>query len=52
MEDGKPHIGIHNVKERLRRIAGGDLSITSTPEGTLAVVTIPRKDATDENYCG
>jgi LytS/YehU family sensor histidine kinase len=52
MEDGKPHIGIHNVKERLRRIAGGDLSITSTPEGTLAVVTIPRKEATDENYCG
>lgn len=52
MEDGKPHIGIHNVKERLQRMVGGTLSITSTYEGTVAVVTIPGKEAADENYCG
>ena len=52
MEDGKPHIGIHNVKERLQRMIGGNLSITSTHEGTVTVVTIPIKEETDENYCG
>ena len=51
MEDGKPHIGIRNVEERLRRLIGGTLSITSTPEGTVAVVTIPEKEKTDEDYC-
>ena len=50
MNDGKPHIGIHNVKERLQRMAGGSLSITSTQEGTVAVVTIPKKEEIDENY--
>lgn len=43
MEDGKPHIGIHNVKARLERMVGGSLSISSTQEGTVAVVTIPEK---------
>lgn len=51
MEDGKPHIGIRNVRERLERMVGGSLSITSTPEGTVAVVTIPKKEDTDENHC-
>ena len=50
MEDGKPHIGIHNVKERLQRIIGGSLSITSTNEGTVAVITIPKKEETDEDH--
>lgn len=52
MEDGKPHIGIRNVKERLQKMVGGSLSIASTPEGTIAVVTIPEKEKTDEDYCG
>ena len=52
MKDGKPHIGIHNVKERLQRMVGGELTITSTPEGTVAVVTIPEKEERDENHCG
>ena len=44
MEDGKPHVGIRNVQERLRNMVGGSLSITSSPDGTIAVVTIPVKE--------
>jgi LytS/YehU family sensor histidine kinase len=45
MEDGKPHVGIRNVRERLQNMVGGSLSITSTGAGTVAVVTIPAKEA-------
>ena len=45
MEDGKPHVGIRNVRERLQIMVGGSLSITSTESGTVAVVTIPAKEA-------
>ena len=45
MEDGKPHIGIRNVRNRLRNTVGGSLSITSSENGTVAVVTIPVKEA-------
>ena len=45
MEDGKPHVGIRNVRERLQNMVGGRLSITSTENGTVAVVTIPAKEA-------
>ena len=45
MEDGKPHVGIRNVRDRLRNMVGGSLSITSTRDGTIAVVTIPTKEA-------
>ena len=44
MEDGKPHIGIKNVQDRLRSMVGGSLSITSSESGTVAVVTIPIKE--------
>ena len=44
MEDGKPHVGIRNVRERLQNMVGGSLSITSTENGTVAVVTIPAKE--------
>ena len=44
MEDGKPHVGIRNVRERLQNMVGGILSITSTENGTVAVVTIPKKE--------
>ena len=44
MEDGKPHVGIRNVRERLQNMVGGSLSITSTENGTIAVVTIPAKE--------
>ena len=45
MEDGKPHVGIRNVRQRLQNMVGGSLSITSTENGTVAVVTIPAKEA-------
>ncbi len=44
MEDGKPHIGIRNVRDRLWNMVGGSLSITSSESGTVAVVTIPAKE--------
>ena len=45
MEDGKPHVGIRNVSDRLRNMVDGSLSITSSENGTVAVVTIPAKEA-------
>ena len=44
MGDGKPHVGIQNVRERLWSMVGGSLSITSSDSGTVAVVTIPKKE--------
>ena len=44
MDDGKPHVGIRNVRYRLQNMAGGSLSITSSENGTVAVVTIPTKE--------
>ena len=52
MADGKLHIGIRNVRERLQKMVGGSLSITSSHEGTVAVVTVPGKEETDENHRG
>ena len=45
MNDGKPHVGIRNVTDRLQRMVGGSLSITSSEEGTVALVSIPIKEA-------
>ena len=46
MDDGKIHVGIENVRQRLKHMAGGTLKITSTPGGgTTAVITIPKKEA-------
>ena len=46
MDEGKIHIGIENVRQRLKHMAGGTLKITSTPGGgTIAVITIPKKEA-------
>ena len=47
MEDGKPHVGIRNVRERLQNMVGGRLSITSSEDGTIVVVTIPTKEASE-----
>lgn len=44
-EDGKVHIGIQNVRERLENMVGGTLTIASTPgKGTTAVGTIPKQE--------
>ena len=44
MDDGKPHVGIRNVRDRLCNMVGGSLSFTSSENGTVAVVTIPEKE--------
>ena len=42
--DGMPHIGLTNVRERLRRVCGGELRIDSAPgEGCRATILIPKE---------
>ena len=42
--DGRTHIGISNVGERLRVMCGGRLDIASTPgEGTVATISVPKE---------
>ena len=41
--DGKSHIGIKNVQQRLKMMCGGELMINSVPnQGTDAVIKIPK----------
>ena len=41
--DGKSHIGIKNVQQRLKMMCGGELMINSVPDrGTEAVIKIPK----------
>ena len=41
--DGRSHIGLENVRERLARVSGGRLEIRSAPdEGTSAVIILPK----------
>ena len=48
--DGRPHIGIENVRYRMETICGGGLVIDSAPgAGTSAVLIIPREDADNES---
>lgn len=42
-QDGRLHIGIENVRQRLSFMCGGVLDIQSTPgQGTLAIMKIPK----------
>ncbi len=44
LNDGRPHVGMQNVRQRLDSMCGGKLVVSSEPgKGTKAVVTIPRK---------
>lgn len=44
-EDGRLHIGIANVRGRLRAMCGGTLTVKSAPgEGTTAVIAIPKEE--------
>ncbi len=48
IRDGRSHIGLTNVRERLQRVVGGSLRIDSQPgAGTRAVIVIPK--GVDEN---
>ncbi|MDO4548316.1 MAG: histidine kinase [Clostridia bacterium] len=43
-QDGKSHIGIENVRERLAKMADAGLVISSNPgSGTVVVISIPKK---------
>lgn len=43
-KDGRSHIGIDNIKQRLEIICGGRLEIASTPgKGTAATVHLPKE---------
>ncbi len=43
-EDGQMHVGIANVRERLRQIVDGSLEYRSAPgEGTTAIIRIPKR---------
>lgn len=45
-EDGKSHIGIFNVRERLLRMSNAALEIASEPgKGTTATIIIPKEEA-------
>lgn len=51
--DERTHIGIANVRSRLDSMCRGTLDIISAPgEGTMAVITIPKGETTDEYHCG
>ncbi len=42
-QDGRSHIGIQNVRDRLEQMRGGSLVIVSTPgKGTVATITVPK----------
>lgn len=42
-KDGKIHIGINNVRDRLRNMCGGTLTIESSPgKGTIAMIALPQ----------
>jgi len=44
LSDGQEHVGIRNVRERVQKLCGGSLSITSREgEGTTAVIRIPKQ---------
>ena len=43
IEDGRPHVGIANVRERLAQACGGLLKIESAPgKGTTATIQLPK----------
>ena len=42
--DGRPHVGIPNVRERLASVCGGTLEIQGVPcKGTKAIITLPKE---------
>ena len=42
--DDKKHIGIRNIRDRLKVMVGGKLEIESTPGvGTKVLITIPKE---------
>jgi signal transduction histidine kinase len=45
--DKKEHVGLYNVRERLREIVNGELRVESTEgAGTTATILIPKEKTT------
>jgi sensor histidine kinase YesM len=45
LDDGRKHIGISNVRQRLETLCNGTLTIESTPGvGTTALIKIPKTE--------
>lgn len=43
-EDGRAHVGIKNVTDRLKSFGSGSLTVTGEPgKGTVAVITLPQR---------
>lgn len=43
--DGRSHVGLHNVEERIRLIANGSLSFFSKPgSGTVVTICLPKQE--------
>ena len=43
-DDGRSHIGLENVRERVRRLCGGELRIESVPEqGSRVTILLPKE---------
>jgi signal transduction histidine kinase len=41
----KEHVGLNNIRERLKAIVNGDLTVESTVgSGTTATIKIPKED--------
>lgn len=51
-QDGRSHIGIENIRQRLELVCGGRLEITSIPGmGTTATVHLPKERRENECNC-
>ncbi len=51
-DDGQTHIGLSNVRERLRRISGGELRIESAPgQGCRATILLPKEAKPSADIC-
>ena len=43
--DGRSHVGMENVRSRLKEMVNGRVEITSEPgKGTTAVIIIPKEE--------
>jgi signal transduction histidine kinase len=42
-DDGRPHVGLANVRERLRLVCNGDVRIESKPnQGSRVTIVVPK----------
>ena len=50
--DKKEHVGLYNVRERLKAIVNGDLKVESAEGvGTKATILIPKEERRESHSC-